>query len=421
VEDLASRIVGYRPVGADGPVTTDMTGDLTGPDNRPLEAVYDLAAVAREIDRDKLPTDVGPMWRWQFLLPVHDPANIVTMHEGGTPLFHAERLGRELGLKHLYVKDESRNPTGSFKDRGASVTVSKCREVGTSRLVLASSGNAAAAFNAYATRADLQFFGFLRDDTSETILLHNLVCGRHIFVVEGTMIEGVALANELAARYGFFHCYVPHNLHRIEGKKTIAFELGVQLGWNVPDRILIPTSGGTNVVALYKGYRELKALGWIDRLPAFDIVQPVGCAPIHRAWEDGGSVRRWTNPRTRLLGLGHPFPSTGDEIVQIMHETGGRTWLVTDEQAYDAAARLGRTEGLFLQPASAAPIAALAAVADPKLARELRRQVLVIIGTGSGKNDYSEALGRLPKPPRIQSSLEALEAVAGGSLDEQTG
>ncbi len=409
---LKSYVLGLQcPRCESGKLNTDMTTDPVCPvHGNTQEASYDIEAIKRAVDRDRLPREPHSIWRWGALLPVRDPANIVTLFEGETPLFHTERLGNRLGLRNLYIKDESRNPTGSFKDRGASVTLSKMKEVGAKGLILASSGNAASSFSAYSARAGIPFTGFLRDETSSVHRLQTLIYGNRNYVVEGDMVDGTKLAGQIAKKHALFHCTQPYNLYRIEGKKTLAFEICEELGWKVPDRVVIPTSGGTNVLAMYKGFQELNALGWINGMPAIDIVQIDECSPVVRAWKSGEAVKAWKQ-RIRSTGLGHPFPATGDRVVEIMKATGGFGWTVTDAHAFEAARLLARDEGLFVQPASATPAACFLALGE-KGAKEYADQVIVGIATGSGKNHVDEPLAEIGAPTRIAASVEAFEAAS---------
>ncbi len=206
-------------------------------------------------------------------------------------------------------------------------------------------------------------------------------------------------------RFGLFHAIQPYNLFRIEGKKTIAFEICKDLGWKAPHRVLIPTSGCTNVLALYKGFTELRELGWIDKMPAIDVVQPRGCAPLEQAWRTRSKVQRSTG-KTALLGLGHPFPGAGDRALEIVYETGGRCLVADDDAAYDAQRQVARCEGLSLQPSSVTPIAALMGRESEPFRKEIRDQIVVWIGTGSGKNQIREPLNRYPSPPRITGGID---------------
>ena len=376
-------------------------------------AKFDLARMRNEVDRDRIAAAPRGIWRWSCLLPLRDPANIVTLYEGDTPLYHARRLGEELGLSHLYIKDDSVNPTGSFKDRGASVTLSKCKETGAPGVILASSGNAATSFAAYAARAGVPFYAFMLDQTSDVHLLQAMSYGNPVFIIEGDVTHAGRLATQVAAERGLFHGVQPDNLYRAEGKKTLAYEISEQLDWQVPDRILLPTAGGTNALALHQGYRELNELGWVAGLPALDIVQPENCAPIVRAWESGAPMEPWGQTDTILTGIDHPNPKAGDAIVDIMRETEARGWTVSDADALAAGRLLAATEGIFVQPASAAPLGCFIAMGPERTRREFGNQRIVLIATGSGKNQVVEPLAGVGKPPRIAATLEAFEAANG--------
>ena len=291
---MSTFLLGLRRAGdTTAPLLDDSTRDPRCPETgQVLEAVYDLERVARELDRDALVASSATQWDWRALLPVRDPDNVVSLAEGATPLIRARRLGEALGIRRLYIKDESRNPTGTFKDRGASVTVSKAREIGIDGLVLASSGNAAVAFSAYAAAAGIAFHAFVRHDTSPINRLHAQVTGQPVSIVEGGMIEGTRLAGEVAAHCGLFHCAQPYNLYRVEGKKTLALEIAAGLRFEGPDHIFIPTSGGTNALATHKAFAELRGSGWTTASPALEIVQPSGCAPVVRAWSSKRPVER---------------------------------------------------------------------------------------------------------------------------------
>ena len=254
---MTSYLVGLRCISCGAP-TTDRTRDPLCPAcGGFLQAEYDLDKMRAEVDRDALAAQPRGMWRWSCLLPVRDERHLVTLQEGDTPLPRMQRLEAEFGCPRFFIKDESRNPTGSFKDRGASVTAGKCREVGIEHLVIVSSGNASAAMSAYCARAGLRLTALMRPETVPGHLLQNLICGTNALVVDGDMVEGTRLAQQAADRYGWFHAAQPYNLYRIKGKKTLAFEIAEALGWRAPDRILIPTGGGTNVLALHLGFSQL--------------------------------------------------------------------------------------------------------------------------------------------------------------------
>ena len=371
-----------------------------------LEGAYDLDWVRKHVDRDELARRPRGIWRWHELLPLREPGNVVSLHEGDTPLIHAERLGKDLGLKRLFILDESRNPTGSFKDRGGSVSISKCREVGVRAIILASSGNAAACFGAYCARGGIEYIGFVRADSSAVHCLQVAAYGALTLIVEGDQGVNTRLAEEAAQKIGALHASLPRNLYRVEGKKTAAYEIAEGLGWKAPDRVVCPTAGGTMALAMDQGFRELLALGWIDRMPAIDIVQPEGCAPVARAVRTGKKVEPWGEVRTRSAGLTSPNPGAGNRVADIVRKTEGQAVIVSDDLNIEAEFLIARREGLFLQPASGASVASLMPGADrPRPVHP--EETIVCIGTGTGKNATEVASAALGPTVRIKPELGA--------------
>ena len=370
-----------------------------------LRGLYDLDWINKTIDRDELRTRPTGIWRWHELLPVRDSKNVVSLHEGDTPLIHAEKLGKDLGLDRLFILDESRNPTGSFKDRGGSVTISKCKEVGIEQIVLPSSGNAAACFSAYCARGGLDFIGFVRDDSSQTHCVQVEAYGAFTLVVNADQGVCGRLAEEVSKELQCLHATLPRNLYRVEGKKTIAFEIAEKFDWKVPDRVICPTAGGTTCIALDQGFRELCELGWIDRKPAIDVVQADGCAPIVESIVSGEKVQPWGEVNTKSAGLTSPNPACGDRVVEIVKETGGEGVKVSDKMNLEMEFLAARKEGIFLQPASAASLASLKQEANRK--NKLKKdETIVCIGTGTGKNATEVASEFLGKTERIEPELE---------------
>lgn len=370
-----------------------------------LEARYDLAAARREIDRDRLLEAPGGIWRLAPVLPVRNPEQVVTLMEGGTPLLPLQRWGARHGLTKLYAKDETRNPTGSFKDRGASVTISKCREVGIKSLVISSSGNASAAFSAYAAVGERTLYALIRPQTGKVLAAQNLIYGARTLRVRGTNREANRLASQLCQERGWFECTTPRNLYRIEGKKTIGYEVAQQLGWESPRWIVCPTGGGTNALALWKAFCEMKEMGWITNLPSLVVIQPEGCAPIVRAHREKAPVRPWDSPSTFADGLAVLSPGGGDAVLRAVDASGGLAETVSDEEIAAAERSLASLEGLFVQPASAASLAGLAKLVRTGVVAAGDRVVCVLTGTGKNAPDVAaEIAGDIPT---IDADLES--------------
>ena len=394
-----------------GRIVDDMENPFTCPDTGGnLQGSYDLEWIRAHVDRDEVARRPRGIWRWRELLPVRDEKNVVSLVEGDTPLIHAERLGESLGYGNLYILDESRNPTGSFKDRGGSVTISKCKEVGVDRIVLPSSGNAAACFSAYCARGGIEFIGFMRDDSSAVHCLQVGAYGAFALIIEGDQGVGGRFAEAVSKELGCLHATLPRNLYRIEGKKTAAFEIAEKLGWRAPDRVVCPTAGGTMALAMDQGFRELLALGWIDEMPAIDVVQPDGCAPIVKALHTGEKVEPWGEVRTKSAGLTSPSPGAGERVAAVVRRSEGHGVLVNDSMNLEAEFLIARREGLFLQPASAASVASLMEGAE-RPGRPEADETIVCIGTGTGKNATEVASEALGRPGRIPPDIDAFKKV----------
>ena len=413
---MFSALKGHKSLET-GKLVDDLEHPFTCPETGgALQGLYALQWIGANVDRDEVARRPKGIWRWSELLPVRDPKNVVSLHEGDTPLLHAERLGAELGLDRLFILDESRNPTGSFKDRGGSVTISKCREVGVEQIILASSGNAAACFAAYCAKGGLEYIGLVRDDSSMVHCVQVGAYGSLTLIAEGDMRDGARLAEEASKELGALNATLPRNLYRVEGKKTAAFEIAEALGWQAPDRVICPTAGGTMTLAMEQGFKEIFELGWIDRMPRIDIVQTDGCAPILRALESGGKVEPWGPPTTKSAGLTSPAPACGDRVADIVRKSEGEGVEVTDEMNLQAEFMIGAKEGLFLQPASAAGVASL--FSGARKTKVERDETVVCIGTGTGKNApevTGEALGELGRiPANVDAFMEARNSWMAG-------
>ena len=332
------------------------------------------------------------MWRYAELLPVQQPENIVSLGEGFTPMIHARRLGSELGLNNLYIKDESVNPTGSFKARGLCAAVSMAKELGLKKLAIPSAGNAASALAAYASQAGLESFIFMPKDTPQANIREAEIFGGKLTLVDGLITDCGKIVGERKEKEGWFDFSTLKEPYRIEGKKTMGYEIAEQFGWTLPDIILYPTGGGTGLIGMWKAFREMETLGWIDsRRPRMVTVQAAGCAPIVRAFENNQSqAGEWKDAHTVASGLRVPRAIGDFLILQALRESAGMAEAVPDEELVPAMKLCGKLEGIFLCPEGAACIPALRKlVRDERISRD---EKIVLFNTGTGLK-YLELLG----------------------------
>ncbi len=326
----------------------------------PLLVTYDLEA-ARAWDRASLADGPHSMWRYAPVLPVDRPEHVVSLGEGMTPLIHARRLGAELGLRNLYIKDESSNPTGSFKARGLCAAVSMALELGVRKLAIPSAGNAAGAMAAYGAHAGMESFIFMPADTPKANIREAEVFGAHVELVDGLITDCGRIVAERKEREGWFDVSTLKEPYRIEGKKTMGYELAEQFDWELPDVILYPTGGGTGMIGMWKAFHEMEAIGWIGAgKPRMVSVQAAGCAPIVRAFHAGApSAEPWSDAHTIASGLRVPRAIGDFLILQALRESRGSAVAVPDSDLVDAVNLCGRLEGIFLCPEGAACIPAL--------------------------------------------------------------
>ena len=350
-----------------------------------LYARYDLAAAAKAVS----PADIAPreqtMWRYREVLPVRDDAFEVTLGEGGTPLLRAERMGAALGCADLHIKDEGVNPTASFKARGMAAAVSRAKELGAERLVVPSAGNAAGAMAAYAARAGLEAYLFMPDTTPQSNILESRIAGAAVELVEGHIGDAGRAARERAAVSPMFDMSTMKEPYRVEGKKTLGYEIAEALGWSLPDVIVYPTGGGTGLLGMWKAFGEMEELGWIPagRRPRMIAVQMEGCAPIVRAFHEGQeSISPWENASTVAAGLRVPGPVADYLILRCLRESGGTALTVTDEEALAAVPEMASAEGVFACPEGAATLAALHKLLASGEVDGSER--IVLLNTGSG-------------------------------------
>ncbi len=324
-----------------------------------LKARYDLDALRQSGWIDKVLKREPGLWRYHELLPLYDTENIVSMGEGGTPLLPARNLGMMLGLKNLYIKDERQGPTASFKDRQASVAISVMRERGIKEAVVASTGNVAIAYSAYAARAGIKLWSFLTSMVPGEKMREAAIYGGEVIKVTGTYDQTKVVAASFAQNKGIFIDRGIKSIAAVESMKTMAFEIAQQLNWHSPDWFIQAVSGGMGPIGFAKGFEELIALGLVDKMPALGIIQPSGCAPMVRAYNNGRSVvTPVENPETIITTLATGDPGRAYELLfNLVNENGGAMEDASDEEAFNATRLIARTEGLSVEPATAVAFA----------------------------------------------------------------
>jgi len=351
---------------------------------KPLFPIYDLAAVGRALTRESLAKREKSLWRYREVLPLPPDVEPISLGEGGTPLLRAARFGARVGVTELWVKDEAQNPTQSFKARGMAVAVSMAKHLGATKLAVPTAGNAGGALAAYAARAGLEAHIFMPSDTPRANVIECRELGADVVLIDGLITDcGAEIARRKQAE-GWFDMSTLKEPYRVEGKKTLGYELAEQLGWVLPEVILYPTGGGTGLIGMWKAFDEMEALGWIGPArPRMFTVQASGCAPIVRAFEAGETfAAEFPDAHTCASGLRVP-KAVGDFIMlKILRESKGGAVTVDDEAMIRITREVGSDEGLFVAPEGAACFAALKSLlAAGKISANER---VVIFNTGSG-------------------------------------
>jgi threonine synthase len=367
----------------------------------PLLVRYDLKAAARAVRPAQLAGRVSSLWRYRELLPVREDKNIVSLGEGMTPLFPLPRLGTELGLPDLWLKDEGLNPTASFKARGAATGVSRAKELGIKTLAMPTNGNAGGAWASYGARAGMSVTLVMPTDAPAMSVLEATAVGANAYMVRGQITDAGAIVGRSAKAHGWFEAATLKEPYRIEGKKTMGYEIAEQLGWSLPDVILYPTGGGVGIIGIYKALLEMRELGWLPenvRFPKLVAVQAEGCQPIVKAFREGKDVsEKWEGASTVAQGIRVP-KALGDFLVlQAVRETGGTCVAVPDADTMWGLERISRLEGAFICPEGAALVGA---------ARMLLRdgwlnagQRVLLLNTGAGIK-YPDVMS--PKLPVLE-------------------
>jgi len=351
----------------------------------PLLARYDLEAIRSQVDRDAIRRRPRGMWRWHELLPVMAPENFVFLGEGDTALLPVPNIGSQLSLPNLYVKDESSNPTGSFKARGLAAAISKAKELGIKKVIIPTAGNAGGAMAAYAARASLQALIYMPKDTPRANILESRMAGAEVVLVDGIISDAAGMAGVKAKAEGWFDLSTFKEPYRVEGKKIMGYELAEAFDWELPDVIIYPTGGGTGLVGMWKAFEELEALGWLKlaKKPRMVAVQAEGCAPVVKAFETGASFCDfWLNAHTLASGLRVPKSFADELILKDLHASNGIAVAVSDADIQAAQHKLSRQEGIFPAPEGAATLVALEKLLGQNWIQPEER--IVLFNTGSG-------------------------------------
>ncbi len=365
---------------------------------RPLWVRYDLPAIADQVDRNQLVTRDPCMYRFRELLPVGEQISPVSLGEGDTPLLHCPRLGREFGLSHLYIKDESQLPTGSFKSRGLSMALTMARHFGVTRVAIPTAGNAGGATAAYAARAGIMAVVLMPDDTPIVNQVESVWAGARVFLVNGLINDCGRLIREGNDSMGWLDLSTLKEPYRIEGKKTMGLELALQFGWKLPDVIVYPTGGGTGLIGMWKAFQELQQLGWLDdtSMPRMVSVQSDGCCPIARAFEAGQRFAEpFENAATSASGLRVPVAIGDFMILDAVRASQGTALAVAESGLHSWQMRSTSLEGISICPETAACVGAVEQLAGEKWIQPDDR--VVVFNTGAAQKYVPMVSPGLPR------------------------
>ena len=364
----------------------------------PLFARYDLDAIRESLPREQLANRDPNMWRYAEVMPVEDPRYRVSLGEGFTPLLQTTTLGKHVGVPNLLIKDEGANPTGSFKARGLSAAISRALELGVSDVAIPSAGNAGGATAAYAARAGLRSHVFMPKDVPRANYVEARILGAQVELVDGLISDCGRVVAERKEAEGWFDVSTLKEPYRVEGKKTLGYELAEQLDWELPDVVIYPTGGGTGLIGMWKAFAEMGKLGWIgEKRPRMVSVQAAGCAPIVRAWEAGEEVATpWEGAQTVASGLRVPGAVGDFLMLRAIRDSGGCALSVTDDELLHGVAEISAYTGIFAAPEGGATLACLKKMVERDLVQADERVVLFNTGTGLKYLEAFESGNRTP-------------------------
>lgn len=397
-----------------------------------LDTIFDYKKVAATTNPQEISRSPNfSIWRYADLLPLDDPhKSAPSLQVGWTPLYHAKQAGAQLGLSNLYIKDDGRNPTASFKDRASAVVVAKARELGVEIITTASTGNAGAALAGLAAAAQMPAVIFVPETAPQAKIAQLLIFGSRVMLVKGNYDQAFDLCLAASKEFGWYCRNTAYNPYTVEGKKTASFEICEQLslpfgkgegregGWRAPERIFVSVGDGNIISGLWKGLRDLAALGWIDKMPKLMGIQAEGSAACYNAWKAGTEKITPVNAQTIADSISADIPRDGARAVRAVRETGGAYLTVTDNEILAAIRDLARSEAVFAEPAGAAAYAGLVKAVRQDLAKST--ETIVCLITGNGLKDIASALkaasperseGSAGGGTRIEPTLEAVRAL----------
>jgi len=378
-----------------------------------LEVRYDYDIIEAKLEKSNWQALPLSVWRYRDFMPIHDPSKIVSLNEGGTGLHSCQRLGKLLGVGHLYAKNEGENPTGSFKDRGMTVGITKAVELNMKTVICASTGNTSASLAAYAAKAGLQCIVLIPSGKiAYGKLAQAMVYGAKVVQIRGDFDQALKMVLELSEKHREVYLLNSVNPYRLEGQKSLAYEICDQLNREAPDRVVLPVGNAGNISALWKGFTEFHKLGLIDKLPKMTGIQAEGAAPITKAIKNGSNeIVPITKPETIATAIRIGAPVSWKKALKAIRESKGTAETVTDEEILEAQKMLARSEGLFVEPASASSIAGLKKLFESgKIDRD---EVVVCVTTGHGLKDPDIAIKISEKPFEVGAEMESIEKLLG--------
>ena len=375
----------------------------------PLEATYDMDAIARDVSREKIESREKTLWRYREFLPVEGKP-LTGFHSGFTPLVRADRLGLELGLTELYIKDDSVNhPTLSYKDRVVSIAATRAVELGVSIFGCASTGNLGNSVAAHAARLGLECYVFIPQDLERGKILGSAVSGPHVVAIDGNYDDVNRLCTQVGDRYGWAFANINLRSYYAEGAKTIGFEIVEQLGWRYPRHVVSPVAGGTLLPRIGKAFREFREAGLVDgEIPRIHAAQAAGCAPVVQALVDGLEHPEPVKPDTIAKSIAIGNPADGFHVLQTVRGTGGEGAVASDDEILSAIELLARTEGIFTEPAGGTTLAATMRLVEKGVIR--KNDSVVVCITGNGYKTADVMAERVQQPQRLGRSLREFEA-----------